>query len=324
MVILRHPGCGMLLFSLTIWLPRAASADPSLPFDAKRILFLGDSITHAGYYVAWIETHLRMKSVEPMPEIINIGLGSETLSGLSEPGHPFPRPDVHERLDRALAKVQPDVVVACYGMNDGIYHPFSQQRFRAYQQGVNRLIEKVHASGAKLVLMTPPPFDPVPLQKKDVLQPAGAEAYGYTAIYENYDDVLARYAQWLMQQRERVAMVIDLHTPLTERLAERRKEDPLFTLSPDGIHPNAEGHRLLAETVLRAWGVRPLSDPDTELHALVKKRATLLHDAWLSAVGHQRPDTAPGLPLEEATAEAEELEKRIREIGSRSESRQDS
>ncbi len=116
------------------------------PLSAKRILFLGDSITHAGGYVAWIETQLRLQGVKPMPEIINLGLSSETLSGLSEAGHPFPRPDVHERLDRALAKIKPDVVVACYGMNDGIYHPFSEERFRAYQEGVKRLIQKVHAS----------------------------------------------------------------------------------------------------------------------------------------------------------------------------------
>lgn len=44
-------------------------------------------------------------------------------------------------------------------------------RREAYQRGVDRLIEKVHPSGAKLILMTPPPFDPLPLRDKRVLQP---------------------------------------------------------------------------------------------------------------------------------------------------------
>lgn len=315
MSAVRYCACGILmLLSVAVCLPRGASADQPFPRDARRILFLGDSITHAGDYVAWIETQLRLQSAGPVPEIINIGLGSETLSGLSEPGHPFPRPDVHERLDRALVQLKPDVVVACYGMNDGIYHPQSQQRFQAYQQGVNRLIEKVHASGSKLILMTPPPFDPVPLRDKGVLQPAGAGTYGYTAIYEDYDDVLSRYGRWLMQQRERVAMVIDLHTPFDERLAEQRREEPGFTLSPDGIHPNAEGHRLLGDTILRAWGINPLPSPAPEMLALVKQRTGVLHDAWLSEVGHQRPGIAPGLPLEKATAEAQKLNKRIERL----------
>lgn len=293
---------------------RLDAAESPFPLTAKRILFLGDSITHAGRYVSWIETQLRLQGVDPLPEIINIGLGSETCSGLSEPGHPFPRPDVHERLNRALEKVKPDVVVACYGMNDGIYHPFSEDRFRAYQDGVNRLIEKVHKAEAKLVLMTPPPFDPVPLRGRGKLEAAGADRYGYTAIYENYDDVLARYAEWVVEQKKRVEMVVDLHAPFIEHLKEKRKTNAKFTLSPDGIHPNATGHRLLGETILKAWGVPSTTEPDPALFKLVHERTTILHDAWLSQVGHKRPGIKPGLPLNEAAANAKSLEARIKPL----------
>jgi lysophospholipase L1-like esterase len=301
---------GLLLFSLAA--PGAKAAQRAFPLTARRVLFLGDSITHSGEYVAWIETQLRLQEVRPLPEFVNIGLGSETCSGLSEPDHPFPRPDVHERLDRALEKVKPDVVVACYGMNDGIYHPFSEERFRAYQAGVNRLIAKVHAAGAKLVLMTPPPFDPVPLRDTGKLKPAGEEKYAYFAIYENYDDVLARYGRWILEQKDRVEMVIDLHAPLAAYVNKKNlKRDAEFTLSPDGIHPNAEGHRLLGETILRAWGAAASTEPPPELLKLVNQRAALLHDAWLSHVGHKRPGIQPGLPLDEATAKAKELDAKI-------------
>ena len=96
-----------------------------------------------------------------MPKLINLGLPSETCSGLSEPAHPFPRPNVHERIGRALKKMKPDLVFACYGMNDGIYYPFSEERFEKYRIGIQQIIEKVKASGARLILMTPPSFDPV-------------------------------------------------------------------------------------------------------------------------------------------------------------------
>ncbi len=298
---------------LLLWLcwTSRLSAELQFPLKAKRILFLGDSITHAGHYVTWIETQLRLQGVRPLPEIVNIGLGSETCSGLSEPDHPFPRPDVHERLDRALAKVKPDVVVACYGMNDGIYYPFGQERFQAYQAGVNRLIVKVHAAGAKMVLMSPPPFDPVPLRGKGKLKPAGEKKYAYFAMYENYDDVLTRYAKWVMQQKDRVEMVVDLHTPVVKYVAEKRKKNARFTLSPDGIHPNSEGHRLLGETILRAWGVESTTEPAASLLQLATQRMSLLHDAWLSEVGHKRPGIKPGLPLGEAIAKAKQIEARI-------------
>ena len=280
---LRRTVCSLVVLCLMTTTVRSAIAEQPFPLNAKRILFLGDSITHSGGYVTWIETQRRLQGVDPLPEMINIGLSSETCSGLSEEGHPFPRPDVHERLDRALEKIQPDVVVSCYGMNDGIYHPFGEERFQAYQDGVNRLIQKVHGAQAKLILMTPPPFDSVPLRDKGKLKPAGEGSYAYFAMYENYDDVLGKYAQWIMQQKDRVEMVIDLHTPFNAALAEERKTDPQFTLTPDGIHPGATGHRLIGNVILRAWGIPAKSDPDPELSQLVMQKTSILHDAWLSA-----------------------------------------
>ncbi len=311
--MIRHRclvNCAALLCLLT-GLATRASAESAFPINAKRILFLGDSITHSGGYVAWIETQLRLQGVEPLPEIINIGLSSETCSGLSEPDHPFPRPDVHERLDRALAKVKADVVVACYGMNDGIYYPFGEDRFKAYQAGVNLLIKKVHATGAKLILLTPPPFDPVPLRGKSNLKPLGEKKYAYLAMYEGYDDVLKRYGQWVMKQKDRVAQVIDVHTPLSEAMVQHRKSNPKFTFMPDGIHPNAQGQRLMGETILRAWGVKSTIEPDAELLKLMTQRMRVLHDAWLSHVGHKRPGVKAGLPLAEAIAKAKELDGKI-------------
>ncbi len=310
MTRLRLPTCCVLLL-LTAGSFSLAADEPSFPLTAKRILLLGDSITHSGQYVAWIETQLRLQGVNPLPEIIGIGLASETCSGLSEPDHPFPRPDVHERLDRALAKVKPDVVVACYGMNDGIYYPFDETRFKAYQDGVNRLIAKVHESGAKIVLLTPPPFDPVPIRDKGQLKPAGEEKYAYFAMYENYDDVLARYGKWVMQQKESADMVIDVHGPLTNYVTEKRKTDAKFTVTPDGIHPNAEGHRIIGQTILHAWGIESTTEPDAELLKLVNERTTLVHDAWLSEVGHKRPGIKAGLPVDQAMAKAKELDARI-------------
>ena len=167
-----------------------------------RVVFLGDSITAAGHFVSYVEAHLRLQVKGDPVEVINLGLPSEGCTGLSEPDHPFPRPNVHERLARALEKTRPDVVVACYGMNDGIYYPFSQDRFKKYQQGMQQLSRVVKKSGARLILLTPPAFDPLPLKLAGKLLPAGAEKYAWFAIYEDYDDVIKKYADWLASRIE--------------------------------------------------------------------------------------------------------------------------
>lgn len=104
----------------------------TIPDSVKRILFLGNSITYNGKYISFIDAYLSLKYPQRNFEIINLGLPSETVSGLSEPNHAsgqFPRPVLQERLERALANIKPDLVFACYGMNDGIYLPFDNDRF---------------------------------------------------------------------------------------------------------------------------------------------------------------------------------------------------
>src|SRR5258708_23755619 len=100
--------------------PSLAQQRAELPPGVKRVLFLGDSITYGGHYVCDVEAYFVTRYPERKIEFINEGLPSETVSGLSEPGHAggqFPRPDLHERLARVLAGTKADLVFACYGMN---------------------------------------------------------------------------------------------------------------------------------------------------------------------------------------------------------------
>ena len=284
--------------------------------EYKRILFLGDSITHAGHYVSYIETWLRQNE-RGLPELIQIGLPSETCTGLSEPEHPWPRPNVHERLRRALRKTDPDLVFAGYGMNDGIYHPFSPERFATFQQGLEKLIDEVDRHGAKLILLTPPPFDPMKLRGTPKLRPSGAATYAWSAIYEDYDEVVKSYSQHvLLKERDkRVLAAVDLHTAVTEALAKERKTVPEFSFHPDGVHLNAEGHKVMAAAILRKCQITEfLEDLDGQLYKRVHERQCLLHYSWLSHVGHKRPGIKAGIALPEAQKQAKVLEVRIQDI----------
>ena len=308
-----------LAATLSLGVFGSSTVPAALP-DAQRIVFLGDSITYGGTYITFIEAALIAKHPDQPRELLNLGLSSETVSGLSEEGHAggkFPRPDLHERLDRILAQTKPNLVIACYGMNDGIYFPFSEERAAAYQQGILKLREKVAAAGAALTHLTPPVFDPLPIKARTL--PAGLDAY--PGPFEGYNAVLDAYSEWLLAKAKSDHwVVLDLHGPMNAALAAARQSDPAFTFSKDGIHPGDAGHLLMAHPLLTAWDLPVTADgaPDhpngPAILALIKQKQALLRDAWLTQTGHQRPGVKPGLPLAEAQAKAAELDTEARRL----------
>ena len=247
-IIRSAVGVSLALVSLVVVISMANSASPFFLRNGQRVVFLGDSNTNAGMYVQYVDAYLRTRFPDQKFDLINLGLSSETCSGLSEPDHPFPRPDVHERLDRVLAMTKPDVVVACYGMNDGIYYPFSEERFAKYKEGINKLIDKVRRAGAKITLVTPPPFDQQPMKEK--VLPVDAPKFSWMTPYAGYDEVLARYSKWLLTLRRHGILIADAHTAVNEHLAAIRRTDPSYRLAGDGVHINATGHWLVAQQLL--------------------------------------------------------------------------
>ncbi len=307
----------LAFFLITVGLPLKA-VPPSGPPEALRIVFLGDSITYSGGYIAIIDAALIVGFPDRPYQILNLGLASETVSGLSEEGHAngqFPRPDLHERLDRVLAQTKPELVVACYGMNDGIYHPFSEERFAAFKDGIQRLRDKVIAAGAEIIHLTPPVFDPLPIQARTL--PAGLDAY--PKPFAGYNSVLDRYSDWLLDMAKNAGWTVyDVHGAMNQALEEKRRDDPAFTFAKDGVHPDAAGHSIMAQPLLKAWGmpVAPDGAPDhhdgAAILTMVKQKQAFLRDAWLTQTGHARPGVKAGLPLAEAQLEASIIDEVVR------------
>ncbi|SHM61365.1 Lysophospholipase L1 [Cyclobacterium lianum] len=283
-----------------------------IPQTAEKILFLGNSITYGGHYVNYLESYLRLRNPERKWDFVNVGLPSETVSGLSEEGHAggkFPRPDLHERLDRILEAVKPDFIFSCYGMNDGIYLPFDEGRFSAYKKGLEKLQQKADQLDIPLLHLTPPVYD----EKKD---PA-------------YANVLNIYSSWLMSKKYTAGWkVIDLHWPMQKFLEDEREAHPDFLLAADGIHPGEQGHWIMAKTLLKALGEQQgleekFPEPafegfynGTEVLSLVREKQGITKDAWLSHIGHERPGMKVGMPLSTALSRSAaliaEIEKLLR------------
>lgn len=285
--------------SLILTVAAGLPAEPStglFPPEVKRVVFLGDSITYSGQYVDYVVAYHRARYPQREIEFINVGLPSETASGLSEPEHltrhKFARPDLHERLARVLERTRPDLVFACYGMNDGIYLPLDETRFRAFQESIRWLRTEVQKTGAKIINVTPPVFDDIK---------GGKPGYGA---------VLDTYSRWLLDQRSNGWQVVDVHFPMKRHLEEQRAQNPDYNFSGDGVHPNDAGHWLMAQAILLHLGVAEAAQATCAEDLLARipngpatlqrerKEMAQWKDAWLTAIGHQRPGMRKGLPLE--------------------------
>lgn len=263
----------------------AADALAETPFQSgDRILFLGDSITQDGRYVDLVRVYLRSKYPDLELTTINAGLSSETVSGLTEPIHPFPRPNINDRVARILKYAEPDWVFVCYGMNDGIYHPLESRIRDAYVQGVEQLLASIHESGAKAVLLTPPVFDvEAPNVQKALAKAKPDTPYGYQRPYEKYGETLMALSNLLraFEDDSRVHDVIDVQFATRLFLNAAKEADSSFTYG-DGIHPPIEGHAAIANGLLVGlgedaeevqkritWstGIRPVGSDDSEYPA---------------------------------------------------------
>lgn len=293
-----HPLRWLLSLLLSATLTVAASVDE---LANQKIVVLGDSITQGGGYVSFMDYYLQKLRPQARFEVYPLGLSSETVSGLSEPGHAggkFARPCLSERLPRVLDKMRPDVVFACYGMNDGIYQPLEEKRFQAFKDGINHLLDACQKAGVKrIILVTPPIYDAT------------------TKVGElNYDSVLTAYAAWEKTLRRPGLEVVDLHTAM--RTA-REKRTEVF--SKDRIHPGDEGHLFMARTILAGVGL------ETPEEALAKVKADPLftqvdllrrHRAvhWMNFVGYTREKVVKPTPLGDAEAQAAKIQAKIDEL----------
>jgi len=278
-----------------------ASAQSAEALAGKRIVVLGDSITQGGTYVSFMDYFLQKARPQLRFEVYPLGLSSETLSGLSEAGHAggkFPRPSLFERLGRTLEKMKPEVVFACYGINDGIYQPLDEARFKAFQDGVTKLLDQCQAAGVKQVyLVTPPIFD------------ATTKPGEF-----NYDAVMTAYAAWEMRLQRPGLTVIDLHTAM-RKARDARTE----VFSRDRIHPGDDGHLLMARTILAGAGVttpdvsakEAMADP---LFKAVDQLRKFRAGKWLAHIGYSRERVVAPTPLGDAEEQVAKLQAKVDEL----------
>ena len=284
----------------------------------QRIVFLGDSITEAGDYVTDVECWLISQGHRF--EVLDIGLSSETATRLTPAENAahakaagFPRPFIGDRLDRSLAIAKPDLLFVCYGMNDASALPEGPEGLHRYSEAITHLRETALGAGAKrVVFCTAPVYDPVKAIPPD---------------QNPHARNLVAYRDWLLSKRAEGWDVVDIDGPMRRLLEEARQTNPGCRLQPDGVHPDREGHWVMAREILAQFFGADLggisSSPEffekngIAIRELADRRRGILFRSLMTQIGHTRPHVpgVPGVPLgpspEVAKAQADEISRSL-------------
>ncbi|MFM8723844.1 MAG: alpha/beta fold hydrolase, partial [Planctomycetaceae bacterium] len=204
-----------------------AAAEPPLVSGCQslKVVCLGDSVTgvyyHTGGHRAWPEL-LQRALQQALPDcdisVINAGISGNTVT------------DGLARLERDVLQHQPQIVTISFGLND-----LARSGAQSFQQGLVELVRRIRAAGAQPVLCTP----------NAVIDTAGRP-----------EQKLQEFCQLIKTvATEQQAAFCDVQQAGL-RLRDRAPVAWRLTMS-DAIHPNLDGHRLLAETVCqRLTGVQ--------------------------------------------------------------------
>ena len=212
--------------------------------DGEKVAFLGDSITHGGGFVVYLQLYQALRHPGSDTRLVNFGIGGDNAAGGVG------------RLDWDVIKgFNPDRVFVMFGMNDvgrNLYKAVEPkdekeaklraERLDAYAANETRLAEMIKQKGIKPVFMTPTPFDQYTDFAFDNI--AGCNEPGLSTCADIVRQIAA----------ERHLGVIDLHRQLTDIV----KKNPEMHFCRDRVHPGSTGHLLIAAEILDAMGVSPL------------------------------------------------------------------
>lgn len=226
------------------------------PFhQGDRIAFLGNSITDGGHYHSYVWLYYMTRFPNERIEIFNSGIGGDVIKMM------------YDRLDDDVLTHHPDVIVLTFGMNDtdyGIYlkpdaEKVSEERIRTSYNNYLLMEKRLKAlPDIRKILLTSPPFDETAKLKSPVYPGKNAAMLKINAFMK----ASAEKNHW---------EYIDLNAPMTAINLREQRSDSTFSLQGKGrIHPEQDGHMVMAYLFLKAQGFAGREVADVTINATAK------------------------------------------------------
>jgi lysophospholipase L1-like esterase len=253
---------------------KSPTQSPALsPFKPKeKVIFIGNSITEAGYYESYIWLYYMLHFPDRRITVINGGIGGERAQ------------NIVERLDDDVVARKPTIVCLTFGMNDSGYFEFSwanadsaaKARVNESEHYFNLIRKKLNTLPAKKIMITSSPYDETVKNPKNYF-PKKSIAMDSISAFQQRAAVTDHWG------------FVDFFHPMTGISVRQQQKDSAFTLTgSDRIHPGNAGHFVMAWLFLKEQGLagKPVADMvlDATHPAIVKSENCTLSD--LSVTPH--------------------------------------
>ena len=248
----------------------AAFAQTVKPFkEGERAVFLGNSITDGGHYHSYIWLYYMTRFPDMPIRVFNGGIGGDTAY------------DMNKRLDGDIFAMKPSVLMVTFGMNDSGYFEYNgdkpkefgeqkyQESIKNYQQMEKRFKD---LPDTRIVIDGTSPYDETVQLKENT-------------PFKTKNETIKRLVEY---QKESAAKnnweFTDLNAPMTAINQQYQQKDPTFTLcGSDRIHPDNDGHMVMAYLFLKAQGFVGKEVADMEINAN-KKQAVKSENCTVSNI----------------------------------------
>jgi len=248
----------LLLILFTGSILSSAKAQTIAPFKAgDRVAFVGNSITDGGHYHSYIWLYYLTHFPNMRITCFNAGIGGDVVQS------------IYNRLDADVLAKNPTVITLTWGMNDTGYFDWYNEKgkqniarnldtsYKYYglvEQKLKALpnVRKIYIGGS--------PYDFTSKFSKNNLFPGKAEALGKLVDYQHN---AAKKNGWDF---------VDFYHPMQTINQREQVKDTSFSLTPnDRIHPDNDGHMVMAYLFLKDQGLANHAVADININASQKK-----------------------------------------------------
>ena len=219
------------------------------PFHAgDRVAFVGNSITDGGHYHSYIWLYYMTHFPNARMVFFNAGIGGDAVN------------QIYDRFDSDVFSKNPNILTLTWGMNDSGYFDWFKSdaqdvmdkkiagSYNYYGMLEDKLKQK---PGIKKIIILGSPYDETTKSNPKNLYPKKSIALGKII---DFQEAAAKKNNW---------DIVDFYHPMLAINQREQATDSLFSLTPnDRIHPDNDGHLVMAFFFLKAQGLdnKPVAD----------------------------------------------------------------